>query len=147
MTSATIGLASELWRSLSTNLYKIARIDLICFFSPGMENSTSSSGHVTVVDFGATVWMTIAYVVIFIFGFFGNACIIYIVATRKRMKSTFNFLIVNMAIGDLLVSIFIMPFAVSKMHFLVNIIVNSSSLKRFHILKNISIFTGFLEQL
>lgn len=62
----------------------------------------------------ATVWMTIAYVVIFIFGFFGNACVIYIVASHKRMKSTFNFLIVNMAIGDLLVSLFIMPSEVSN---------------------------------
>jgi len=53
--------------------------------------------------------MTIAYVIIFFVGFFGNACVIYIVATRKRMKTTFNFLIVNMAIGDLLVSLFIMP--------------------------------------
>ena len=34
-------------------------------------------------------------------------------ATRKRMKTTFNFLIVNMAIGDLLVSLFIMPSEVS----------------------------------
>ena len=58
--------------------------------------------------------MTIAYVVVFIFGFFGNACIIYIVASHKRMKSTFNFLIVNMAIGDLLVSLFIMPSEVSN---------------------------------
>lgn len=58
--------------------------------------------------------MTIAYVVIFVFGFFGNACIIYIVASHKTMKSTFNFLIVNMAIGDLLVSLFIMPSEVSK---------------------------------
>lgn len=54
-------------------------------------------------------WMTLLYVGIFIFGFFGNITIIYIVASRRRMKSTFNFLIVNMAIGDLLVSLFIMP--------------------------------------
>ena len=59
------------------------------------------------------MWMTLAYVVIFIFGFFGNISIIYIVATRKRMKSTLNFLIVNMAIGDLLVSLFLMPSEVS----------------------------------
>ena len=35
-------------------------------------------------------------------------------ASNKRMKSTFNFLIVNMAIGDLLVSLFIMPSEVSN---------------------------------
>ena len=76
-----------------------------------MENATSLSGDDV---HGAKVWMTLAYIVIFIFGFFGNTCIIYIVATRARMKTTFNFLIVNMAIGDLLVSIFIMPFEVSQ---------------------------------
>ena len=63
------------------------------------------------------MWITLAYVVIFVFGFFGNACVIYIVATRRRMKSTFNFLIVNMAIGDLLVSLFIMPTEVSVFGF------------------------------
>ena len=76
-----------------------------------MENATSLSGDDV---HGAKVWMTLAYTVIFIFGLFGNTCIIYIVATRARMKTTFNFLIVNMAIGDLLVSIFIMPFEVSQ---------------------------------
>ncbi|KAL9980905.1 hypothetical protein ACROYT_G009547 [Oculina patagonica] len=81
----------------------------------GAANSTSSTVPITVHG-GATVWMTIAYVVIFIFGFFGNACVIYIVASRKRMKSTFNFLIVNMAIGDLLVTLFIMPFEVKFLY-------------------------------
>lgn len=75
----------------------------------GWANSTASTAPARVNNTDSTVWMTIAYIVIFFFGFFGNACIIYIVAAHKRMKSTFNFLIVNMAIGDLLVSLFIMP--------------------------------------
>ncbi|EDO47535.1 predicted protein, partial [Nematostella vectensis] len=41
--------------------------------------------------------------------FFGNAIVIHIVATRAYMKTTFNFLIVNMAIADLLVSVMVMP--------------------------------------
>ena len=55
-----------------------------------------------------------AYVVIFVFGFFGNICIIYIVVSREQMRTKFNFLIVNMAVGDLLVSLFVMPFEVSN---------------------------------
>lgn len=82
-------------------------------FSVGALNATPTTAQGSNLQDGVTVWMTLAYVVIFIFGFFGNACIIYIVATRKRMKSTFNFLIVNMAIGDFLVSLFIMPSEVS----------------------------------
>ncbi|XP_066027255.1 substance-P receptor-like [Pocillopora verrucosa] len=61
----------------------------------------------------ATVWITVAYVgMIFVFGFFGNICIIYIVVSRKQMRTKFNFLVVNMAVGDLLVFLFIMPFEV-----------------------------------
>ena len=64
---------------------------------------------------GSAVGITVAYVVIFLFGFFGNICIIYIiVASRKKMKSTFNFLIVNMAVGDLFVCLFLIPFEVSN---------------------------------
>lgn len=76
----------------------------------GGDNATGATVPILTSQRSETaVWMTLAYVVIFIFGFFGNISIIYIVATRKRMKSTFNFLIVNMAIGDLLVSLFLMP--------------------------------------
>lgn len=75
----------------------------------GVVNATKTTVPQSNPQEGERVWMTVAYIVIFIFGFFGNACIIYIVATRTRMKSTFNFLIVNMAIGDFLVSLFIMP--------------------------------------
>lgn len=60
--------------------------------------------------------MTVAYAVIFFFGFFGNIIVIHIVATRSYMKTTFNFLIVNMAVGDLLVSLFIMPVSVKFLY-------------------------------
>ena len=83
------------------------------FLLLGVVNATKATVPRSNPQEGEKVWMTLAYIVIFIFGFFGNACIIFIVATRRRMKSTFNFLIVNMAIGDFLVSLFIMPTEVS----------------------------------
>ena len=83
------------------------------FLSLGVVNATKATVPQSNPQEGERVWITVAYIVIFIFGFFGNACIIYIVATRTQMKTTFNFLIVNMAIGDLLVSLFIMPTEVS----------------------------------
>lgn len=58
------------------------------------------------------VAMTAAYCVIMFVAFFGNILVIHLVATRTYMKTTFNFLIVNMAIADLLVSLFIMPLQV-----------------------------------
>lgn len=60
------------------------------------------------------VAMTAAYCIAIFIAFFGNVIVIHLVATRNHMKTTFNFLIVNMAIADLLVSLFIMPMQVLK---------------------------------
>ncbi|XP_022807346.1 substance-P receptor-like, partial [Stylophora pistillata] len=76
-------------------------------------NSSVVNGYFRV---SSTVCMTLAYVVIFVLGFFGNICIIYIVVSRKRMRTNFNFLIVNMAVGDLLVSLFMMPVEVKFLY-------------------------------
>ena len=85
-----------------------------CFVSiPGAANTSATRPH-PAQQAAYIVGMTIAYVVVFLIGFFGNALVIYIVASRKRMKSTFNFLIVNMAIGDFLVCLFIMPAEVGE---------------------------------
>ena len=81
------------------------------FLSSAVANLNSSVVN-SYFPVSATVWITVAYVVIFIFGFFGNICIIYIVVSRKQMRTKFNFLVVNMAVGDLLVSLFVMPFEV-----------------------------------
>ena len=82
------------------------------FLSSDVANLNSSVVN-SYFPVSATVWITVAYVVIFVFGFFGNICIIYIVVSRKQMRTKFNFLVVNMAVGDLLVSLFAMPFEVS----------------------------------
>ena len=86
--------------------------DSFLFLSSDVANMNSSVVN-SYFPVSSTVWITVAYVVIFVFGFFGNICIIYIVVSRKQMRTKFNFLVVNMAVGDLLVSLFIMPFEVS----------------------------------
>ena len=90
------------------------------FLSSDVANLNSSVVN-SYFPVSATVWITVAYVVIFVFGFFGNICIIYIVVSRKQMRTKFNFLVVNMAVGDLLVSLFAMPFEVSVIHCLVSL--------------------------
>ena len=83
------------------------------FLSSDVANLNSSVVN-SYFPVSATVWITVAYVwMIFVFGFFGNICIIYIVVSRKQMRTKFNFLVVNMAVGDLLVSLFVMPFEVN----------------------------------
>ena len=108
---------ARLSQLLTTSVRKIIEISkskaiYFSFLSSGVANLNSSvvNGYFPV---SATVWITVAYVAIFVFGFFGNIYIIYIVVSRKQMRTKFNFSVVNMAVGDLLVSLFIMPFEVS----------------------------------
>lgn len=47
---------------------------------------------------------------IFILGFLGNAVVIYIVAKKRRMQTHLNWMILNVAVSDLLVVTFCIPF-------------------------------------
>ena len=111
-----LGLArlSQLLTTLSVRkIIEISKSKAIyfSFLSSAVANLNSSVVN-SYFPVSATVWITVAYVAIFVFGFFGNICIIYIVVSREQMRTKFNFLIVNMAVGDLLVSLFVMPFEV-----------------------------------
>ncbi|XP_068708100.1 substance-K receptor-like [Montipora foliosa] len=58
----------------------------------------------------------LVYLILVFFAIFGNALVIRIVFTHRRMKSTTNYLIVNMAVSDLFMAIFNMiPTAVSML--------------------------------
>ena len=52
---------------------------------------------------------TLAYVVIMLFSLLGNTAVIIIVSKNKRMQTTTNYLIVNMAASDLLISACAVP--------------------------------------
>ena len=52
---------------------------------------------------------TLVYAAIMLFSLLGNSAVIVIVLKNKRMRTTTNYLIVNMAISDLLISAFAVP--------------------------------------
>lgn len=54
-------------------------------------------------------WKTIIYCVIILVSLVGNTLVIIVVIRRKSMKTTTNFLIVNMAVSDLLFALFTTP--------------------------------------
>lgn len=61
-------------------------------------------------DTGLTkAWKTIIYCVIILVSLVGNTLVILVVYKKRRMRTTTNFLIVNMACSDLLIAIFAMP--------------------------------------
>ena len=53
------------------------------------------------------------YALIFPIALLGNSLVLYVVFKRQSMRSVLNLLIVNMAIADLLVTVFIMPYSVA----------------------------------
>lgn len=54
--------------------------------------------------------VTICFSLIGIMGFIGNTLVIYVVLPNPQMRSTTNLLIINLAIADLLFTIFCVPF-------------------------------------
>lgn len=59
---------------------------------------------------------TLIYCLIFIISLAGNSLIGIIVYKRKRMRTSTNFLIVNMAMSDLLLPIFLFPKVVTQLY-------------------------------
>lgn len=60
---------------------------------------------------------TIAYSVLFFVSMIGNFLIILVIHKDARLKTTNNFLIANMAVSDLLSTLFIVPLRISKFYF------------------------------
>jgi len=77
------------------------------------ENGTTGAmcTHVTTVSL--QVVLTVLYAIIFPIALLGNSLVLYVVFKRQSMRSVLNLLIVNMAIADLLVTVFIMPYSVA----------------------------------
>lgn len=53
----------------------------------------------------------IMYISIFIFALLGNGIVTYIVFSSPRMKTVTNYFIVNLAVGDILLTLFCVPFS------------------------------------
>ena len=60
--------------------------------------------------------MTVAYCVVFIVSLVGNTVIGIIVYKTQTMRKPINFFIVNMALSDLLVPIFVIPKSVQRLY-------------------------------
>lgn len=60
-------------------------------------------------DASVTALMIIAYAVIFIMGLIGNAFVLGVVFRTPRMKTTTNYLLVNLAVADILVLLICVP--------------------------------------
>lgn len=61
------------------------------------------------VPFLPRVALTVTYTITFVVAIVGNSLIIHVVRRQRNMRTAFNFLIVNMAVADILDAMIAMP--------------------------------------
>ena len=74
-----------------------------------MSGNNTTSCIITEDQTAAKVCKTLAYCLLLVVSLLGNTLIVMVVYRDKKMRTTTNLLIVNMAVSDLLVPIFAMP--------------------------------------
>lgn len=62
------------------------------------------------------VGMTLAYVIIFVISLVGNILLIYVTFKTPHLKTTTNLLVANMAVADLMITFFAMPYCVMYLY-------------------------------
>lgn len=68
----------------------------------------SSSNPIETPQFQGTVY--VMYSIIFMVAIVGNGIVCYIVVSSPRMRTVTNYFIMNLAVGDILITIFCVPF-------------------------------------
>lgn len=79
----------------------------------GTEPTVGTCDDVYVTENGMTYQVTVycMYIVIFVLALLGNGVVCYIVQSSPRMRTVTNYFICNLAIGDILMSLFCVPFS------------------------------------
>lgn len=80
-----------------------------------MNNNQTKPCPLYVSD-AAKIGLTIAYAFVLIAAIIGNSFVIHIVRTKKKMKVSFNFLVVNLAAADILNAISTVPVSIKVLH-------------------------------
>ena len=81
------------------------------YFSSGFSpNATSQC--IPNITVSIQITLTVLYVVVFPMALLGNSLVLHVVVKRQSMRNVLNLSIVNMAIADLLITVFVMPYSV-----------------------------------
>lgn len=88
-------------------------------------NTTFSSAHNKTFngfrplsnDDTAAHLLTVAYITVFIFAILGNTLVIHTVRARRTLSNGFNWLLVNMALADIMDAAFAIPYSVYSLYY------------------------------
>ena len=78
------------------------------------------------------VVFVVAYTVVFVVGVVGNTLVVYVICRYPSMRSVTNFFIVNLAVADVLVCLFCLPFTLVSNIFTGRLIRNLLRTKYYH---------------
>lgn len=89
-------------------------LDIMAANGLGFNRSLCDKAYLSDNDLSSTYFQTcvyIMYISIFVVAMFGNGIVCYIVQSSPRMRTVTNFFIANLAVGDILMSVFCVPFS------------------------------------
>lgn len=78
--------------------------------SIGVVNVTNATSEYLTVMPTAKIFFYALYILIFITGILGNALVCYVVITNRSMQTVTNLFILNLALSDILLCTFSVPF-------------------------------------
>ncbi|XP_068631452.1 RYamide receptor-like [Battus philenor] len=89
----------------NTYLYNLTTFEntIVCIFEDTSDDFLTSTSFRTVVY--------IMYSAVFVIALTGNGLVCFVVHTSPRMKTVTNYFIVNLAVGDILMTLFCVPFS------------------------------------
>lgn len=81
-------------------------------FSNSSNGSSANQGVSLFIALDLQIGMTIVYAIVFLISLLGNTVMIYVIFKTRELRTTTNVLLANMAVADLLITFFTMPYCV-----------------------------------
>ncbi|XP_068712002.1 QRFP-like peptide receptor isoform X1 [Montipora foliosa] len=81
-------------------------------FSNSSNGSSASQGVGLFIALDLQIGMTIVYAIVFLISLLGNTVMIYVIFKTRELRTTTNVLLANMAVADLLITFFTIPYCV-----------------------------------
>lgn len=78
-------------------------------------NNLSSYHKLVIIEWDSIKWLLIMYSIIFFLATIGNSLVILTLVQNKRMRTITNVFLLNLAISDLFLGVFCMPFTLVGM--------------------------------
>lgn len=86
-----------------------------------ISNSSTDAADLYPISYHEAVLFSLGYYLISIVSIFGNSLIILAIGMNKSMHNVTNYFITNLAVADIIISIFCTPFQVTQLVFLIKI--------------------------